>query len=160
MSVKGRNILFCIMMTLVLGCASAPAKDSGETVSSDPAMETQIKNIDRLSELLADLNARLYQVENSPSPEDPIAAKIQENDIKGMKLRKQMLSLFLDHCRVAKKLIAEAQNKPGEKARIQEEWNRHQQELLAKLDELDQKEDMLERNRVGLEMQLIQQSLD
>jgi len=160
MNVNGKILMFSIVVMLATGCAGTSMRGSEAAASPDPVMETQDKNIGRLYELIGGLTARIDELEQGPKSPDPILEEIRNTDIAGMKLRKEQLMLFLDHCRFSKKLLRESRANPGDKQKIEEIWNQHQEQLLNKLDELDQKEDALERKRVQLEMQLIRNSLE
>jgi len=158
---KMKWVVLSTVIMLAAGCAGLTMQEKEVTPSSDPAIATQEKNIKRLNDSIVSIDGHIAQLKSAPTSPDSVIQSIRKNQLAGMKIRKELLTLLLDHCKFSLSLL-EKQNSsqdPSLQKQIMEEWEKHEQKLYSKLNELDQKEDALERKRVEMEMQLIENSL-
>jgi hypothetical protein len=155
----GKALLLCTVIVLALGCAGPKMKDMVETPPSDPAVETQDANIARLDNRIGGLIETIAEVEKTPASSDPILQEIRVKDLSGLKLHKKQLLVLREHCRFARAQLLLVKKKPEERGRIQEEWARHEEALMSKLLELEKEKDLLAKERIELELQLIRRNL-
>jgi len=150
-------------MLVLLFAGAAGCTTGGQTT---PAQEGSRGLPERLDEGITQLTAsiegldrRMAARRESPSqPEDGIE-ELEALDYAAWQLRRQQWALQRDHLTLASKLLRLAEERPGEKTRIVEQWNAHAREHMSLLEDLRQQRQASERKRLQIEAQVIERAL-
>jgi chromosome segregation ATPase len=109
-------------------------------------------NVDRLDKQLADL-------QKVPETPDPTLREIRALDLSGWQVHQQQLKVQREHFRFALEQLRQVQAHPDDKARLLEQWTRHEQEYERALDDLRQQRHQLEQQRHKVEAQVVERYL-
>ncbi len=109
-------------------------------------------NVDRLDKQLADL-------QQVPETSDPTLREIRSLDLSGWRLHQQQLKVQREHFRFALEQLQQVQVHPDNKARLLEQWTRHEQDYERALDDLRQQRHQLEQQRHKVEAQVVERYL-
>lgn len=153
-----------LVLALALpSCASLPAsqRDIVEPLQHTP--ETVMGLIDRhlsqLSRNIDDLNDRMADLKHMPDTPDPTIRDLRALDLAGWQLHQQQWILQREHLQFARMQLQRATDHPNEKAQLQQEWTKHEQEFEAALDDFRQQRHALEKKRLQVEAELIDRYL-
>lgn len=117
------------------------------------------RHLTQLGANIDELDKRIANFQRLPKTDDPTVSEVRALDLAGWRLHQRQWMLQRDHLRFAQGQLQRAKANPGDKPRLLEEWNKHEQEYEAALDDFRQQRHELERKRLQVEAQLIQRDL-
>jgi hypothetical protein len=154
-----RALVFLLLATLVLGCAQTKERTKRHPDVPESVAELQEINLNMLHAMIANLEMEIAAIEQVPPTEYPLYNKLRTTDLAGMRARKEMMLILVDHCRFSRDLLLEADSQPERKQQIFEAWEKHRGEMRVLLNEADKKVNGLERERLKLEFGLVEAAL-
>jgi len=155
-----RALVFLLLATLVVGCARTKAGNKMRPDIPESTAELQEINLNMLHAMIANLETEIAAVEQIPATQYPLYNKLRDTDLAGMKARKEMMTILVDHCRFSRDLLLEADAHPERRQQIFEKWEKHVGEMRVLLNAADKKVNGLERERLRLEFGLVQATLE
>jgi len=117
------------------------------------------RHLSQLSRNIDDLNDRMADLKHMPDTPDPTIRDLRALDLAGWQLHQQQWILQREHLQFARMQLQRATDHPNEKAQLQQEWTKHEQEFEAALDDFRQQRHALEKKRLQVEAELIDRYL-
>ena len=155
MAARVHVVLIAAFLINIGGCAGLTSNGRNE-ISSDPlnAMLNQglaqlRANIERSDNRLKELSAIMGTI-------DPTIQELRSLDLSGWELHRQQWMLQRDHLQYAKDLLGRVQDHPDQKGTALAEWLEHESHYHQALSEFTTQRATLEKQRVSVEDQLIE----
>ena len=155
-----RALVFLLLATLVVGCARVKGETKMRPDIPESTAQLQEINLEMLHAMIANLETEIAAIEQIPATEYPLYNKLRDTDLAGMKARKEMMTILVDHCRFSRDLLIAADEHPEWKEQIFEKWEKHVGEMRVLLNAADKKVNGLERERLRLEFGLVEATLE
>ena len=151
-----RRIMWGLSLLVLLGCAE-PSFQKGSTQPPDPVLTMLHQGIVELNGSIDELRLHIKDLEELPSVSDANIQELHGLDLAGWKLHLQQWILQRDHLLYTVNQIQRVRRDAREKPMAASEWKDRQQEFLKTLEELSTNRQKLERKRVEVESQVVEQ---
>lgn len=150
------------LMTVCLlsgwGCAMTGAPP--EPVHPSDLVVTMLeRHLGQLNANLDRLDKQIEVLQQVPDTQDPVLRQIRALDLSGWRLHLQQSQIQREHFQLALEQIREAKAHPDSKARLLEQWTKHEQGYERALDDLRQQRHQLEQQRHQAEAQVVERYL-
>jgi len=117
------------------------------------------RHLSQLDQSIAKLDKQLADMQQLPDTSDPTLREIRALDLVGWQLHQQQWLLQREHFRFAQAQLREAKAHPENKARLLEDWVRHEKEYEKALDDFRRQRHELEQKRHQVEAQIVERYL-
>lgn len=157
---RAATVLVLVLIALAeTGCAGTAGPERKGTPVPDPVLTMLTKGILQLTVNIQGLSKRVAELQKMQDATDPTLGELRALDLSGWELHRQQWRLQRDHLQFAKDQLVRAQQSSGEKPQLLGQWVRHEQAYERALADLREQRQALERKRLKVEAQLIEQSL-
>jgi chromosome segregation ATPase len=150
--------LAAVVLLAGWGCAITVAP-SEPPHQADLVMAMLDRHLGQLDANISRLDKQIADLQKVPETQDATLREIRSLDLKGWQLHEQQLKVQREHFRFAQDQLLEAKTHPENKARLLEQWTRHEQGYERALDDLRQQRHRLEQQRHQAEAQVVERYL-
>lgn len=151
-----RPILIDLVLLAAMGC-SGPTVEREGTGSGDSVVEMLHRGILDLDRNIDELNHHIAELQQMPPVSDPRVHELRALDLSGWQLHQQQWILQREHLKFSVNQIQRVQANPREKPAIWTQWTNRQQQFVTALDDLRAQRQTLERKRLEIESQVLEQ---
>jgi predicted nucleic acid-binding Zn-ribbon protein len=155
-----RFLLVCtVTFFLGTGCARLTSAERQTVSAGDTAVGLLSKQITQLTVNLNSLSKRLAETPPIATEADSTLQELRELDRSGWQLHQKQWNLQPDYLVFARDEIERAQQRPGEKPQLLEQWRQRRQEFQTALKEIHEQRQQLEQKHLEAEARLVERLL-
>ena len=145
---------------LAVGCARFRGPSTPKASHPKTTVELQDMNLEALHGMIGNLDVEIAAMKALPPSPYPLYEQLRATDLAGMEARRETLGILRDHCLLSKNLLLQAEKSPDQKPRILEEWAKHKEQMAIMLNAAAKKVDDLQRQRIRLEFEIVERTLE